>query len=119
MEPKSNKQIVTEMYRDLIRDRKVELIDEYIHDDYIQHSSTLKDGKVGLLESINYLKNLPGPPEDALSPIGRMIAEGDLVMAHLDVAFGGKHLAVIDIFRIKDGKLIEHWDVVQEVPAVM
>ena len=62
---------------------------------------------------------VPAPFEPAPSPVIRMIAEGDLVMAHLDVTFMGKRRAVIDIFRFKDGKVIEHWDVQQDVPDEM
>ncbi|HVW95800.1 MAG TPA: ester cyclase [Mucilaginibacter sp.] len=119
MEQISNKQIVVEVYRQLIRDQNLELIDKYVHDDYIQHSPTLKDGKSGLIEALSYLKSLPKPPESAPSPIVRIIAEGDLVMAHLDIKFAGKHLAVVDIFRLKEEKLIEHWSVEQEVPDIM
>jgi predicted SnoaL-like aldol condensation-catalyzing enzyme len=119
METKSNKQIVANFYRDIIRDQKLELLDEYVHDNYIQHSPMLKDGKAALLEALNYLKTLPKPVEPGPSPIVRMIAENDMVVAHLDISFMGKRRAVVDIFRLKDGKVIEHWDVQQDVPEVM
>jgi predicted SnoaL-like aldol condensation-catalyzing enzyme len=43
MEQKSNKQLLTEMYRYIIRDHRIDLLDEYVHDDYIQHSPMLPD----------------------------------------------------------------------------
>ena len=107
------------MYRYIIRDLRIDLLDEYVHDDYIQHSSMLPDGKAGLLKALTYLKAMPKPVEAGPSPVVRMIAEGDLVMAHLDVTFMGKRRAIIDIFRFKDGKVIEHWDVQQVVPETM
>ena len=119
MEQKSNKQIVADFFRYIVRYQQLELIDQYVHDDYIQHGPMLKDGKAGLLEALSYLKNFPKPHEDAPSPIVRMIEDGDMVMAHLDVSFAGKRMAVIDIFRLKDGKLAEHWSVEQQVPEVM
>ena len=119
MEQKSNKEILTDMYRHIIRDLRIDLLDEYVHDDYIQHSPMLPDGKAGLLKALTYLKAMPKPPEAGRSPVVRMIAEGDLVMAHLDVTFMGKRRAVIDIFRFKDGKVTEHWDVQQDVPDEM
>ncbi|MES2107137.1 MAG: ester cyclase [Bacteroidota bacterium] len=119
METKSNKQIVADFYRDIIRDQKLELLDEYVHDNYIQHSPMLKDGKAALVEALNYLKAIPKPVEPGPSPIVMMIAEDDLVMALLDITFMGKHLSVVDIFRLKDGKVTEHWDVRQDVPEVM
>ncbi len=119
MEQKSNKEILADMYRHIIRDLRIDLLDEYVHDDYIQHSPMLPDGKAGLLKALTYLKAMPKPVEASPSPVVRMIAEGDLVMAHLDVTFMGKRRAVIDIFRFKDGKVIDHWDVQQDVPDAM
>jgi predicted SnoaL-like aldol condensation-catalyzing enzyme len=72
-----------------------------------------------LLQALTYLKAMPKPTEPDPSPVVRMIAEDDLVMAHLDVTFMGKRRAIVDIFRFKDGKVIEHWDVQQEVPETM
>lgn len=119
METKTNKQIVADFYRDVIRDRKTELLDHYIHDNYLQHSPMLKDGKAALVDAINYLKLMPKPVEPAASPIVMMLAEEDKVMALLDINFMGKRLAVVDIFRLKEGKITEHWDIRQEVPEKM
>ena len=51
--------------------------------------------------------------------IGMVVAEGDLVMVHgRYVGWGAKPLVAIDIFKVKNGKVVEHWDVMQEeVPA--
>lgn len=117
MEQKSNKTIVLECYRKIIRDLDLSQVDSYVHDDYIQHSPTVKDGKAGLLEMLEFLKKLPQPAEPGPSPIIRAIAEGDLVAVHLDIQFMGQRVAVIDLFRIADGKIAEHWDVGQTLPA--
>src|ERR1700761_5753824 len=116
METKSNKTIVLECYRKIIRDLDLSLVDEYVSDNYIQHSPTVKTGKAGLLEMLNFLKMIPKPAGEQPSPIIRVIAEDDLVAVHLDVKFMGKRVAVVDIFRIADGKLAEHWDVGQTIP---
>ena len=59
MEQKSNKEILADMYRHIIRDLRIDLLDVYVHDDYIQHSPMLPDGKVGLLKALTYLKAMP------------------------------------------------------------
>lgn len=110
MEQKFNKTIVLECYSKIIRDLDLTLVDSYVSDDYIQHSPTVKDGKAGLLEMLAFLKTLPKPTEQRPSPIMRVIADGDLVAVHLDVKFMGQRVAVIDIFRLFDGKITEHWD---------
>ena len=110
MEQKSNKTIVRECYRKIIRDLDLSLVDGYIKEDYIQHSPTIKDGRAGILEMLNFLKTLPKPPRETPSPIVRMIGEGDLVAVHLDIKFMGKRMAVIDMFRLENGFIAEHWD---------
>jgi predicted SnoaL-like aldol condensation-catalyzing enzyme len=45
-------------------------------------------------------------------------ADGDLVFLHIKAKnFDGKDMALVDIFRLKNGKIVEHWDVMQDVPA--
>ena len=110
----SNKNLVLDLYKKVIRDRNGDLIDTYISDDYIQHSPSVKDGKAGLREAIEYLKSLPKPTEDK-SPIILAIADGDYVMLLLDLYFMGKRLSVADLFKVIDGKIVEHWDAVQDI----
>ena len=57
--------------------------------------------------------------KDLSYEIGMVVAEGDLVMVHgRYVGWGPKPLVAVDIFKVKDGKVVEHWDVMQEeVPA--
>jgi predicted SnoaL-like aldol condensation-catalyzing enzyme len=116
MENHSNRDIVLTCYKKIIGQLDTSLVDQYVDDNYIQHSPTVPDGKAGLLQMLNFLKILPRPAE-IKSPIVRTIADGDLVAVHLDVPFMGKRLAVVDIFRVLNGKLIEHWDASQEIAA--
>ncbi|WP_157740679.1 nuclear transport factor 2 family protein [Mucilaginibacter xinganensis] len=118
MEPKSNKTIVLECYRKIIRDLDLSLVDSYVHEDYIQHSPTVKDGRAGLLEMLAFLKTLPKPAVPGPSPIIRVIADGDLVAVHLDIEFMAQHVAVIDLFRLRNGKIAEHWDAGQPLAPI-
>lgn len=114
MEPRSNKTIVAEFYRHIVRERKSELIPNYVHENYIQHSPMGKDGLQGLFEMVEFLKRLPPPAGTDKSPIVHLIEQGDLVVAHLDMHFMGKDIRVIELFRVQDGKAAEHWDVTEE-----
>ena len=115
MEKRSNKIVVAEFYKNIVKLRKSELIPAYVREDYIQHSPMGKDGRAGLIEMVDFLKTLPPPAEDAKSPIVQMIAEGDYVVVHLDLVFMGKRTALIELFRLQDGMAAEHWDVTNEL----
>ena len=91
------------------------LRNECYSENFIEHSPNIKDGREALLSLFEkrYIKY----PELSMS-IKRTAAEGDLVWIHLHVkhtpdSFGA---AGIHIFRLKDGKIIEHWGVNQPVP---
>jgi predicted SnoaL-like aldol condensation-catalyzing enzyme len=116
MDTITNKQKVLSFYKQIVGQRKAELIPEFIVENYKQHNPTVKQGRAGITEMINYLKTLPLPPEGAKSPIIRAIQEGDFVVTHLDIQFMGKRMAVIDLFKLKDGMLTEHWDAIQALP---
>ncbi|AYL96080.1 nuclear transport factor 2 family protein [Mucilaginibacter celer] len=116
MDTISNKQKVLSFYKQIIGQRKTELIPEFVVEDYKQHNPMVKQGRAGLTEMINYMKTLPPPPENVKSPIVRVIQERDFVVTHLDVQFMGKHMAVIDLFKLKDGMLTEHWDAIDSLP---
>jgi predicted SnoaL-like aldol condensation-catalyzing enzyme len=116
MDTITNKQKVLSFYKQIVGQRKADLIPGFIVEDYKQHNPTVKQGRAGITEMINYLKTLPPPPESAKSPIIRAIQDGDFVVTHLDVQFMGKRMAVIDLFKLKDGMLTEHWDAIQPLP---
>lgn len=116
MDTITNKQRVLSFYKQIVGQRKTELIPQFIVEDYKQHSPAVKQGRAGIAEMVNYLKALPPPPESAKSPIVRAIQDGDLVVTHLDVQFMGRRMAVIDLFKLKDGMLTEHWDAIQPLP---
>lgn len=92
------------------------VVDRFVRTDYIQHNPLAPNGS-------QTLKNLaPGFHQqfpDAKYDVKRVIAEGDLVLVHSNVVAtpGTRGNAVIDIFRFQGGKIAEHWDVGQEVPA--
>jgi predicted SnoaL-like aldol condensation-catalyzing enzyme len=114
MEQTSKKTIIAGFYRHVVRERKSELIPNYVHENYIQHSPMGKDGREGLFEMVEFLKTLPTVAETDKSPIVRLIEQGDLVVAHLDLHFMGKDIRVIELFRVQDGKATEHWDITEE-----
>jgi predicted SnoaL-like aldol condensation-catalyzing enzyme len=113
LELEANKKLVTDMYQELFGDKNIEAIHKYIADDYIQHNPFVADGKEALIGAAKtWFVNASKEKID----IQHIAAEKDLVFIHLKSHMGKKIVSVIDIFRIKNGKIAEHWDVMQEVP---
>jgi predicted SnoaL-like aldol condensation-catalyzing enzyme len=110
-----NKALVLKFYDIAFTKLDAEGVVPFIAKDYIQHNPQVGNGVQPLQDFIRYLKaNAP----QSRATIKRVIAEGDLVMLHVHSQDkpGERGSAVIDIFRVKNGKLTEHWDVIQEVP---
>lgn len=81
--------------------------------EYKQHNPTIPNGSAAIPDVIRAL------PPDFKYEMGLVVAEGDYVMIHgRYTGWAPKPVVAVDIFRVADGKLVEHWDVLQEeVPA--
>jgi predicted SnoaL-like aldol condensation-catalyzing enzyme len=109
----SNKKMVTEFYQELFGNKNPDAINKYIGDKYIQHNPGLPDGKEALLQAVKvWFKDAPKEKVD----FQHVAADGDLVWLHVRSKSGQKVRAIVDIFRIENGKIVEHWDVIQEIP---
>ena len=109
-----NKEIVKKFYDLIINKKDFEAARPYIGKRYKQHNPLVKDYPEGLKEFIEFLKeNYP----EARSEIKRVIAEDDYVVLHVHSIRTEKiERAIIEIFRLENGKIEEHWDVIQEIP---
>ena len=110
----SNKKIVQAAMNDLFINRNAErAVRLYFGTNYIQHNPMIPDGAEDLPQVVASL-----PANFKYEP-GIIVADGDFVMIHgRYTGWGPKPLVTVDIFRVKKGKLVEHWDVMQEdVPA--
>ena len=110
----ANKTLVSNAMHELFVTRDAQkAVKLYFGSPYLQHNPTIPDGADDLPKVIATL-----PANFKYEP-GIIVADGDIVMIHgLYTGWGPKPLVTVDIFRVKDGKLVEHWDVMQEeVPA--
>jgi predicted SnoaL-like aldol condensation-catalyzing enzyme len=111
-----NKKIVLAFYEQAINKKDFAAASKYMGETYTQHNPTAVDGPAGLKA---WLEEFKKAYPDLRAEIKRVIAEGDYVVLHVYGINGpSPHgTAVVDIFRVEDGKVVEHWDVIQPVPA--
>jgi len=113
--PEANKKNVVEFYNLALNDKNFEAASKYLGARYIQHNPTAPDGAEGLKGFLGFLRDkFP----QSRSEIKRVFAEGDYVILHVHSVRepGTRGRAIVDIFRLENGKIVEHWDVVQEIP---
>ncbi len=107
--------LVAEFYDLAINQKDFAAAEKFMGPHYIQHNPGAPDGKEGLQQYIAYLAaNLP----DYHNEIKRCFSEGDFVILHVHNKPTKDALgkAIVDIFRLEDGKVVEHWDVIQDIP---
>lgn len=111
----ANKEVVKRFYDLAINKKDFESAKQYLGKHYTQHNPIAADGPEGLKTFIEFLKtNFP----DARSEIKRIFADGDYVILHVHSIRppNMRGRAIIEIFRMADGKIDEHWDVIQDIP---
>lgn len=113
----ANKKVVADFYDLIINRKDFNSARKYVGSRYKQHNPLVADHPEGLEAFITFLKtNYP----EAKSEIKRIFADGDHVILHVHSLRepGTAGRAIIEIFRLENGKIEEHWDVIQEIPAV-
>jgi len=109
-----NLDFVMEMFAHVLEPMDSSAVDRYISPDYIQHNQMVEPGRESLKTFLDMIK--PQNPH-AVHDIKRAFADGDHVIVHYHVRRwdGDAGFAVMDIFRMEDGMIKEHWDVLQDV----
>lgn len=106
----ANKALVASFVDDVLVNHRAEMIPEYVGGGYIQHNPQVPDG----IEVFQGFMAGPGAGMVYRS-VSKIIGQGNLVMVYSHVFFG-QELAVFDLLRVEDGKLVEHWDNMEPLP---
>ena len=106
---------VVDFYEKALNQKDFDAAAKYLGPRYTQHNPNAADGPEGLRAFLGFLKEtFP----TSRNEIKRVFADGDYVILHVHAVRepGTRGNAIVDIFRLEDGKIVEHWDVVQPIP---
>jgi predicted SnoaL-like aldol condensation-catalyzing enzyme len=114
-ETEANKQKVLEFYDLLINRKDFAAARAYMGSSYRQHNPLVADGPEGLRAFVDFLRT---EYPEAHSEVKRVLADGDFVILHVHSLRTpqSRGRAIIEIFRLEEGKIVEHWDTIQEIP---
>lgn len=110
-----NKNLVEDFVEDVLMGKNPDKITDYISTEkYLQHNPNVADGLDGLGKALEELAKAGMPMKFSKNHI--ILGEGNFVLAVSEGEFLKKHVAFYDLFRIEDGKIVEHWDTIEEIP---
>lgn len=112
----ANRRLVANMYERVLKPLDSSRVDEFFARDYVQHNPLAATGAQGLKDFLDWARARAPAAEHRVK---RVFVDGDYVIAHVHVIIhpGDLGNAVVDIFRVAQGRIAEHWDVAQEVPT--
>jgi predicted SnoaL-like aldol condensation-catalyzing enzyme len=111
----ANKRTVQAFYDAALNNKDFETASKLVGPQYIQHNPQIADGVEGLRGFISYLRaTFP----QLRAEIKHLFAEKNFVIAHVHGMRvpGQRGSAIVDIFRLERGRIVEHWDVMQAIP---
>jgi predicted SnoaL-like aldol condensation-catalyzing enzyme len=110
-----NRQLVIEFYEAVFVRHDLGAAERMLSEDYIQHNPRVPTGRTAFIDT--FTRILADNPT-ARSRIVRSATDGDLVFLHVHAQSNpdDRGRAIVDIFRVADGRIVEHWDVIQPVP---
>ena len=114
-ELETNKKNAIAFYRTAYLGDPSKAVEEFVGEEYIQHNPLVADGKQAF---IHYFEEMNRDYPNKSIEFVRAVAEGNLVALHTHQTWpGNENYVTMDFFRFNnDGKIVEHWDSVQEVP---
>ena len=110
-----NKRLVNQFVEDLLVNGNINKLPDYIDgESYTQHNPKIADGVSGLSKAMEYFASQGLTLK--YDKIHNVLGEGNFVLVLSEGSFGGKHTSFYDLFRVKNGKIVEHWDTIETIP---
>jgi predicted SnoaL-like aldol condensation-catalyzing enzyme len=111
----ANKKIVLDFYEKALNQKDFAAAAQHLGPRYVQHNPNAADGPEGFHKFVDFLR---AKYPQSHSDIKRAFADGDYVILHVHAVRepGQRGSAIVDIFRLENQKVVEHWDVIQPIP---
>ncbi len=112
----SNKKVAEGFVTDVLMNGQTDKLTTYINpNEYLQHNSAVADGLDGLGAALKYFAD--NGLVMKYDKLHKVLGQGNFVLTMSEGKFGkGDHVAFYDLFRIEDGQIVEHWDIIQPIP---
>ena len=109
-----NRQLVATAYQRIFGDLDATAVEEFMSKDFLQHNPTTADGPEGVKALVQMLISQGVPKQKIV--FKHVVADGDIVFLHSRYEMAGKEWRFIDIYRVENEKLAEHWDAMMQMP---
>ena len=111
---KENKTLAENFVNDILVNGKMEKLAGYFDgDNYIQHNPQIADGLLGLGKALEYMASQGITMK--YDKVHKVLGEGNFVLVISEGSFAGEHSSFYDLFRVENGKIAEHWDVIETI----
>ena len=110
----SNRALVRELIEEVIIARRLDRLAVYVHHDLMQHDPALRDGISAVETELSAMAD--GRPLIEYDRLHRVLAEGSFVLTVSEGFRAGVHSSFYDLFRVEEGRIVEHWQTVEAVP---
>jgi predicted SnoaL-like aldol condensation-catalyzing enzyme len=112
----ANKALAKALVEDVLMGKNPDKITDYISaESYHQHNPGIKDGLQGIVEAVEYLTSQNNMFQ--YTKIHKVLGEGNFVLTVSEGKWNDTNNVFYDLFRIENGKVVEHWDVIQPIPT--
>jgi len=112
----ANKTLAKALVEDVLMGKNPNKITDYISaETYHQHNPNIKDGLQGIVEAVEYLTSQNNMFQ--YTKIHKVLGEGNFVLTVSEGKWNNTNNVFYDLFRIENGKVVEHWDVIQPIPT--